>query len=73
MKTGYILIASLMLLYLIASFAGSGDIGILYILAIALHAGSGGKYPFIAIYDAGLALYLIIMIILFLLGGSEDE
>lgn len=72
MKGSYILVAVVMLLYLMASFLGSGDIGILYISAKIAQSVSGGKFPFEGVYDAGLALYIIIMIVLFYAGAKEE-
>ncbi len=72
MERGYILIAVLMLLYLVASFLGSGDIGILYVVAVGSHAISGGKVPFQGAYDAALAVYIIIMLVFFIIGGKKE-
>ena len=73
MKAGYILLAAIMFLYLAASFLGSGDIGILYVLAAVAQTASGGKLPFEGVYEAGLAVYVIVMISLFLIGGKRNE
>ena len=73
MKIGYIFIALLMLLYLAASFLGSGDIGILYIVAKAAQSLSGGKLPFGGVYEAGVAVYVLVMISLFIIGTESEK
>ena len=73
MRPGFIVSAILMLLYLIASFLGSGDIGILYIGAKAAQAFSGGRVPFQGAYEAGIALYIIVMLCLFAAGSRGGK
>ena len=72
MKIGYILIALLMLLYLVASFLGSGDIGIIFIIAKGAQSLSSGRFPFTGVYDAGIVVYVIVMISLFVIGGRHE-
>lgn len=73
MRPGFILAALLMLLYLIASFLGSGDIGVLYIAAKTAQAFSGGRVPFQGAYEAGIAIYIIVMLCLFVAGSRGEK
>lgn len=74
MRPGLLLVAVLMFLYLVASFLGAGDIGIIYVAALAAQATSAGKLPFGGVYEAGVAVYVIVMIALFVAasGGREE-
>lgn len=72
MKIGYIFIALLMFLYLAASFMGSGDIGIIFLIAKAAQSLSSGRFPFAGVYDAGIVVYVIVMISLFVIGGRHE-
>jgi hypothetical protein len=63
MRITLFLVALLMLVYLMASFFGSGYIGIVY--AAALGASATGKISFQGAYDMGVAVYAVIMIAAF--------
>ena len=65
--------AVLMLLYLMASFLGAGDIWIIYVAALAAQSLSSGKLPFGGVYEAGVAVYVIAMIGLFIAAGAEAK
>ena len=45
MKYGLFLVALLMLIYVLASFLGSGYIGIIYFPALVVASATGGRMP----------------------------
>ena len=73
MKYGLFLAALLMLIYLLASFLGSGYISIIYLPAVVIASATSGKVPFLGAYYAGVVVYIIVMIALFAIsmGGKK--
>ena len=74
MKYGLFLVALLMLVYVMASFLGSGYIGLIYFPAIVVAKATSGKVPFLGAYEAGVVVYIIAMIGLFIIsmrGGGK--
>ena len=74
MRYGLFLVALLMLIYVLASFLGSGYIGIIYFPALVVSKATSGKVPFYGAYTAGVVVYIIAMVFLFavaLRGGKE--
>ena len=65
MRYGLFLVALLMLVYVMASFLGSGYIGIIYFPAIVVAQATSGKVPFLGAYEAGVVVYIIVMIGIF--------
>ena len=61
MKYGLFLVALLMLIYVLASFLGSGYIGIIYFPSIVVAQATSGRVPFYGAYEAGVAVYIIVM------------
>ena len=74
MRYGLFFVALLMLIYVLASFLGSGYIGIIYFPALVVSKATSGKVPFFGAYDAGVVVYIIVMIGIFAIsmrGGKQ--
>ena len=73
MRYGLFLVALLMLIYVLASFLGSGYIGIIYFPALVVSKATSGKVPFMGAYSAGVVVYIIAMIGLFIISMREGK
>ena len=73
MRYGLFLVALLMLVYVMASFLGSGYIGIIYFPAIVVAQATSGKVPFMGAYSAGVVVYIIAMIVIFAISMRDKQ
>ena len=73
MKYGLFLVALLMLIYVVASFLGSGYIGIIYFPAIVVAQATSGRVPFYGAYEAGVVVYIIAMIGIFAISMRDNK
>lgn len=73
MKWGLFFVALLMLIYLLASFLGSGYIGILYFPSLMVASASGGRIPFEGAYTAAVVIYIIVMVGLFAISSRGEK
>ena len=73
MRYGLFLVALLMLIYVLASFLGSGYIGIIYFPGLVVSKATSGKVPFFGAYDAGVVVYIIAMIGIFAISMRDKQ
>ena len=73
MRYGLFFVALLMLIYVLASFLGSGYIGIIYFPALVIASSTGGRVPFFGTYYAGVVVYIIVMVALFAVSMGEQK
>ena len=73
MRYGLFFVALLMLIYVLASFLGSGYIGIIYFPALVVSKATSRKVPFFGAYDAGVVVYIIVMIGIFAISMRDKQ
>ena len=60
-------------IYVLASFLGSGYIGIIYFPALVVSKATSGKVPFMGAYSAGVVVYIIAMIAIFAISMRDKQ